>query len=782
MARESRFAEIYRQQLMKDKGIFGAFASTASERGKEMTDLRRLLPKSGITGAISQRVFGKPYRSGSVSDKADSARISRVDMNSQVTARNTSVLPAMAREMNLTRLNMQKLVKMAGGTPSKTSTLKDTSLKKESSSVIGKTVGGIGSAAGGILGGLFSALGGLGSGLISIGGSILSGVVGLLGSAGKAIFGVVGSALMAMGPIGIILSAGVAYLLYEFTKNVDFGEIGTSIKNFFTSGDFLNSLYGGAEKVDKFLGVNFFTPMLDSLVSTFVNMHNRIVDFTALAKAEIEIMGGNVVTIVKDMAINVAAILAGAAGLRAASDIILSPDTYGGDDTRKDDKKGGRRRGGLRGAAVRTLPKTGYPGAAGALVSAGTAGSVAATAGEVISRRIGIVAAKKVAAGVLRMAGYFFGGPVGWLLGVGLTIYQISEILDEAGIKKSDIDELVKDKLLSREDGETLKDLRDMDEIKSELQKPNLPARDIEDLTARLREHEQKGTEKKAQDILNRYKDTNQNNTLDSDDIIRRRALEEAKKQHMTMPTRVKVTQADGQDWRSLERADQGSYGSTKLNAQQSQMADLIRKKFTDAGFSPEQAEAAVVNAYAESRLNPKAESPDTPKEKSYGLFQMNTKGGLGTNHDPEKLKDPNYNIDLMIKAAKGKAGERFRNATDLNTAISTFTEDLEKPANAALQGQRRIQLAKNMGFKTDAINNNNQNQPNIFDNMLAMISGVVGLITETNKNIQGVAQTVAATTAGSEQNSNVIASPYDMELREMLLQFHSDIATPLGS
>jgi hypothetical protein len=131
-----------------------------------------------------------------------------------------------------------------------------------------------------------------------------------------------------------------------------------------------------------------------------------------------------------------------------------------------------------------------------------------------------------------------------------------------------------------------------------------------------------------------------------------------------------------------------------KLSKEQSEMATLIYNKFTAAGFNDAQATAAVVNSFAESSLNPKSESRKTDKEASYGLFQMNTKGGLGAGHDPEKLKDPNYNIDLMIQAAKGKAGGKFRSTTTVEDAITAFTKDLERPANADAEAAKRVALA----------------------------------------------------------------------------------------
>jgi lysozyme len=129
--KESRLAQIYRQELAKNRGFLGSFAGASGARVREITDLRRhLLPQMGITGAISQRVFGKPFRYGngmgtettsnssSGTDRVVSDKLTRIDINSKMTAKNTIVLPAMARDMNLMRLNMQKMVTLSGGTAS----------------------------------------------------------------------------------------------------------------------------------------------------------------------------------------------------------------------------------------------------------------------------------------------------------------------------------------------------------------------------------------------------------------------------------------------------------------------------------------------------------------------------------------------------------------------------------------------------------------------------------------------------------------------------------------
>jgi hypothetical protein len=132
MAKDSRFAQIYREELKKNKGIFGSLASTGGARAKEMLDLRQyLLPQMGVSGAIAQRVFGKSFKYGggagvrnvggagtsSISDKVVSEKLTRIDANGKIAAKNSIVLPAMARDMNLMRMNMQKMVKLSGGTP-----------------------------------------------------------------------------------------------------------------------------------------------------------------------------------------------------------------------------------------------------------------------------------------------------------------------------------------------------------------------------------------------------------------------------------------------------------------------------------------------------------------------------------------------------------------------------------------------------------------------------------------------------------------------------------------
>ena len=133
----------------------------------------------------------------------------------------------------------------------------------------------------------------------------------------------------------------------------------------------------------------------------------------------------------------------------------------------------------------------------------------------------------------------------------------------------------------------------------------------------------------------------------------------------------------------------------SNLTSQQTAIAEKIYSGFINAGFSEVQAQAAVVNAYAESRLNPNA-SNISAKEASFGLFQLNTKGGVGKGYSPEYLKNVDNNIALIIKEAQGSAGEQFRAANTLGGATSAFAQYVERPANAYQTGQNRAAMATN--------------------------------------------------------------------------------------
>jgi hypothetical protein len=127
--KRGRFEEIYRQETQSGKSTLGALASTATERRREMTDLRRMFPSSGILGAMLESAFGKAYKykgsgkgamaeKGKGSDSFDAKTMNVIRVNTAITAKNSMVLPGMARDMNVMRQNIVKLTKHTTGAAS----------------------------------------------------------------------------------------------------------------------------------------------------------------------------------------------------------------------------------------------------------------------------------------------------------------------------------------------------------------------------------------------------------------------------------------------------------------------------------------------------------------------------------------------------------------------------------------------------------------------------------------------------------------------------------------
>jgi hypothetical protein len=282
MVRESRLADIYKSEL-RNKGLLGALVSAIGERTKEKTDIRRLLPSSGLTGAAFGKIFGKAYKyndrprssigsvrnvGSTVGSPGDSAvsqevneKLTRISTDNRITAKNTIVLPAMARDMNLTRMNMQKLVNLSGG---KASTKSDMFFKRageredqyesqyKKNTVAGKSATATPTAGGGGLGSLLS---GLGGGILSGIGSAISGIASSLGSIGGGILTGLGAVFGGLGIIGLVGFAVVGWIIKQFFDSIpfgkigeSFGEVGTEIGKFFKGeGDlktFTDSLKG----------------------------------------------------------------------------------------------------------------------------------------------------------------------------------------------------------------------------------------------------------------------------------------------------------------------------------------------------------------------------------------------------------------------------------------------------------------------------------------------------------------------------------------------------------
>ena len=127
--KSSRLSEILKQEY-KTSGVVGGLASAAGKRVLEKLDIRNaLFGGSGVGSIIGRKVFGKGY--SAIADKtsadklstqsvpilaAQSDKLDAISTNTQIAAKNSMALPSMARDMNVMRQNISKLVKLQGGT------------------------------------------------------------------------------------------------------------------------------------------------------------------------------------------------------------------------------------------------------------------------------------------------------------------------------------------------------------------------------------------------------------------------------------------------------------------------------------------------------------------------------------------------------------------------------------------------------------------------------------------------------------------------------------------
>ena len=132
---KSRLAEIYKAEKSKGGGI----AITLGKRALEKLDPRQFFNQKGLMAAALPSLFksysATPANSGQKVSSLGSGSLSSgaletkldvligetkdVKINSKLSAKNSMVLPDIARDMNVMRQNIQKLVKLQGGTAAK---------------------------------------------------------------------------------------------------------------------------------------------------------------------------------------------------------------------------------------------------------------------------------------------------------------------------------------------------------------------------------------------------------------------------------------------------------------------------------------------------------------------------------------------------------------------------------------------------------------------------------------------------------------------------------------
>jgi len=137
------------------------------------------------------------------------------------------------------------------------------------------------------------------------------------------------------------------------------------------------------------------------------------------------------------------------------------------------------------------------------------------------------------------------------------------------------------------------------------------------------------------------------------------------------------------------------NYAAVKIPLKNRPFGDLIVARFAAAGYGRNQQIAAVANAINESGLNPNSSTFPPGPEHSFGLFQCNQHGGLGTGFTSEQLLDPETNIKIILREAK--RFHDFKDAGTLEAAVEAFVRDIERPANASQQVTRRINTARKL-------------------------------------------------------------------------------------
>lgn len=119
----SRLAEIYKQEKQSGAGIGSAVGKRLGER----LDPRQIFDRSGVIAtmfpALRSYNATKSMKGTATTPSAptpalslDASAFSDISAASKMTAKNTMILPAMARDMNLMRQNIAKIVKLQGGT------------------------------------------------------------------------------------------------------------------------------------------------------------------------------------------------------------------------------------------------------------------------------------------------------------------------------------------------------------------------------------------------------------------------------------------------------------------------------------------------------------------------------------------------------------------------------------------------------------------------------------------------------------------------------------------
>jgi hypothetical protein len=124
-SQSGRLTEIVKYRRSQGGSVTGSLAGGIKERLKEKFDPRQLINQKGLLTALfpglktyqaktfAQDISKSSVQTGSFSEIKPT--LETIAFNTKMTAKNTMVLPALHRDVNVIRQNMVKLVKIKGG-------------------------------------------------------------------------------------------------------------------------------------------------------------------------------------------------------------------------------------------------------------------------------------------------------------------------------------------------------------------------------------------------------------------------------------------------------------------------------------------------------------------------------------------------------------------------------------------------------------------------------------------------------------------------------------------
>jgi len=139
--------------------------------------------------------------------------------------------------------------------------------------------------------------------------------------------------------------------------------------------------------------------------------------------------------------------------------------------------------------------------------------------------------------------------------------------------------------------------------------------------------------------------------------------------------------------------------GNRELSPSQKEMVDIIEDEFTNAGYTRPVIIAAVVNSYAESGFDPKADNK-RKGEDSVGLFQLNRIGGAGEGMSDEERMDPYTNVKTIIRKERDplqKIQAKADSGTSIENLVAEFTITVERPGDPYGDAAERKALYRKM-------------------------------------------------------------------------------------